>query len=167
MTGPAGLRPCPTGRFAVPARGGRVLTGPYGGRQTGGNSNIFSKKSQQKSITLIKVFLHFSNVSNIIYVFINYLKENKMPRKYNPFRPNQPIYTGMFAGRMDEIKRIADLLYQTKEGNPSHILIHGERGIGKTSLLLVARHFAQGNLNWGEKNTNFFLSSLDFAQPQH
>ena len=78
------------------------------------------------------------------------IKRNEtMAKKYNPFRPNQPIFTGMFAGRMDEMDRIDNLLFQTKESNPSHILIQGERGIGKTSLLLVANHFAKGTLNPG------------------
>ena len=43
--------------------------------------------------------------------------------KYNPFRPNQPIFTGMFAGRMNEIERLDELLFQTKESNPSNMLI--------------------------------------------
>jgi len=61
----------------------------------------------------------------------------------------------MFAGRINEIERLDDLLFQTKESNPSHILIQGERGIGKTSLLIVARHFAQGTVHWEEDKYNF------------
>jgi len=78
-----------------------------------------------------------------------------MPRKYNPFRPNQPVYKGMFAGRYDEIDKIDKFLFQTREGNPSHILIHGERGIGKTSLLLLGNHFAKGEIAWGSDHHNF------------
>jgi len=78
-----------------------------------------------------------------------------MPKKFNPFRPNQPVYTGMFAGRVNEISRIDTLLFQTLKSNPSHILILGERGIGKTSLLFVANHFGQGTLSWEQEKYNF------------
>jgi len=44
----------------------------------------------------------------------------------------------MFAGRFNEIRRIEKVLLETKEGNPSYLLIVGERGIGKTSLMLFA-----------------------------
>lgn len=78
-----------------------------------------------------------------------------MPKKYNPFRPNSPVFTGMFAGRINEIERLDDILFQTKESNPSHILYEGERGIGKTSMLLVASHFAKGTLSWEEDKYDF------------
>jgi Cdc6-like AAA superfamily ATPase len=78
-----------------------------------------------------------------------------MSKKYNPFRPNQPVYRGMFAGRIDEIEKIDRILFQTRESNPSHILIHGERGIGKTSLLLVGNHFAKGEISWDNDWFNF------------
>ncbi len=78
-----------------------------------------------------------------------------MTKKYNPFKPNSPVFTGMFVGRTHEIERLDDLLFQTKMGNPSHILICGERGIGKTSLLMVANHFAKGALQWEEEKYDF------------
>lgn len=78
-----------------------------------------------------------------------------MTSKYNPFKPNSPVYTGMFAGRIKEVGRIDEILYQTKLENPAYILIIGERGIGKSSLLLVANHFAKGTLTWAENKHNF------------
>jgi Cdc6-like AAA superfamily ATPase len=63
-------------------------------------------------------------------------------RKFNPFTPNSPVYPDMFAGREKEIIKIENSLYQTKLGNPSHVLIIGERGIGKSSLLLVSEFLA-------------------------
>ena len=78
-----------------------------------------------------------------------------MAKKFNPFRPNNPVFTGMFAGRINEIERLDTLLFQTKESNPSHILIQGERGIGKTSLLIFAKYFAKGTLTWEEDKYNF------------
>lgn len=83
-----------------------------------------------------------------------------MTKKYNPFKPNSPVFTGVFVGRTGEIGRLDNLLFQTKMGNPSHILIHGERGIGKTSLLLVANHFAKGSLQWEEDKYNFLAVQI-------
>ena len=83
-----------------------------------------------------------------------------MTKKYNPFKPNSPVFTGVFVGRTGEIERLDNLLFQTQMGNPSHILIHGERGIGKTSLLLVANHFAKGALQWEEEKYNFLTVQI-------
>ena len=50
----------------------------------------------------------------------------------------------MFCGRYEEFVGTEKALFQTKNGNAQHFLIHGERGIGKSSLLysldLVARN---------------------------
>lgn len=86
-----------------------------------------------------------------------------MTIKYNPFRPNSPVYTGMFAGRMKEINRIDELLYQAKFANPTNILIIGERGIGKSSLLLVANHFSKGTLTWAENKHNFLTVQISLG----
>jgi len=50
----------------------------------------------------------------------------------------------MFAGRVAELKEIDAALNQTKNLNPRHFLIHGERGIGKSSLMLIADRIAKG-----------------------
>lgn len=78
-----------------------------------------------------------------------------MSHSYNPFQPNQPVFRGMFVGRMNEIKRTDKILYQTKHQNPTHIIYTGERGIGKSSILLVAKYFAEGKLEWEDKGHNF------------
>lgn len=84
-----------------------------------------------------------------------------MANKYNPFKPNNPIYSGLFAGRLDEIKKIDDALYQTSFGNPTNLLFIGERGIGKTSLLLLAKFFAQGQIIFEEKKHNFLTLQMN------
>jgi len=66
--------------------------------------------------------------------------------KFNPFRPNHIVRPGMFAGRLDELEMIEQSLFQTKHGNPEHFLIEGERGIGKSSLLLYVDGLARGAL---------------------
>jgi len=70
-----------------------------------------------------------------------------MTMRYNPFKPNSPVYQGMFAGRYDEILEIEKALFQTKNGNPVNIMIVGERGIGKSSLLMVSRLLASEEIN--------------------
>ena len=73
------------------------------------------------------------------------LGRRAMP-KYNPFRPNSIVTPGMFRGRYDEMRRIEQALFQTKNLNPHHFMIEGERGIAKaiyTSLILnVSRPIA-------------------------
>ena len=51
----------------------------------------------------------------------------------------------MFAGRYEELVALEKTLFQTKNGNATHFLIDGERGIGKSSLLLNLTWVAKGN----------------------
>lgn len=48
----------------------------------------------------------------------------------------------MFAGRRDEIAGIGSILAQTRAGNAAHFLAFGERGIGKSSLMVAAEALA-------------------------
>ena len=66
--------------------------------------------------------------------------------KVNPFKPNSPVSTGMFAGRLDEIIELEKGLFQTKNGYPVNYLITGERGIGKSSLMMYLKHVSCGNI---------------------
>ena len=84
-----------------------------------------------------------------------------MSNKYNPFKPNYPIYSGLFAGRFNEIERIDDALFQTSHENPTNLLFLGERGIGKTSLLLLTKYFANGDLVLHKKKHNFLTVQLN------
>ena len=79
----------------------------------------------------------------------------------------------MFVGRDREIERIDEILFQTKHGNPTHILIIGERGIGKSSLLLVTNYFAKGEITFSKEQHNFLtvqisvnnkMNIIDFAK---
>ncbi|MBD3339408.1 MAG: AAA family ATPase [Candidatus Lokiarchaeota archaeon] len=83
-----------------------------------------------------------------------------MKYKYNPFKPNSPVFKGMFVGREYEIERTDEILFHTKYGNPTNILIIGERGIGKSSLLLVANYFSKGDLNLSDNIHNFLTVQI-------
>ena len=77
--------------------------------------------------------------------------------KFNPFRPGSLVSPGMFAGRHLELKTLERVLFQTKNRNPLHFLIRGERGIGKSSLLLVLKYLAQGDIPSPNNNKYKFL----------
>lgn len=67
--------------------------------------------------------------------------------KINPFKPNSPVPTAMFAGRYNELVALEKGLFQTKHDQPAHFLLTGDRGIGKSSLLFYLKHVACGNVN--------------------
>ena len=50
----------------------------------------------------------------------------------------------MFSGRGDELLSLEKAVFQTKHGNPQHFLVTGERGIGKSSLLLFLEYLSTG-----------------------
>lgn len=82
--------------------------------------------------------------------------------KYNPFKPSAIVHPGMFSGRTEEIDSIKKSLLQARYGNPSHFLIEGERGIGKSSLLLFMNYLAKGDLS-GE-NFNFLTIPIELHE---
>jgi hypothetical protein len=83
-------------------------------------------------------------------------------QKYNPYRPGGIITPGMFAGRYEELKTLAQTLYQTRHENPHHFLLSGERGIGKSSLLYYLELIARGSIRTVEADTfNFLTLSIE------
>jgi hypothetical protein len=79
-------------------------------------------------------------------------------KRYNPFKPNHPIHPGMFTGRVLELDKIDSLIGRLKHGNPANILIYGERGIGKTSLLIFTNVLAKGKITWKGQEPYNYLS---------
>jgi len=78
--------------------------------------------------------------------------------KVNPFKPNSPAPTGMFAGRYDEILALEKGLFQAKHNQPSNFMITGDRGIGKSSLLLYLKHLSSGAVDSLEHGSFDFVS---------
>lgn len=66
--------------------------------------------------------------------------------RINPFKPNSPVPTGMFAGRYQEIDSLEQGLHQTKHGHSTNFLVTGERGIGKSSLMMCLDYIAKGDV---------------------
>lgn len=86
-----------------------------------------------------------------------------MRRKINPFKPNSPIKPGMFVGRLAEINAIERALIQTKHNQTQSFLLLGERGIGKTSLLNLVKHFAEGRIDTDFGKMNFLVVEVDIT----
>lgn len=61
----------------------------------------------------------------------------------NPFTPGRAVDPQFFAGRKDELERFRTFLKSAREGNPMHLAILGERGIGKSSLLRMCESFSK------------------------
>jgi hypothetical protein len=77
--------------------------------------------------------------------------------KYNPFRPGSVVGPGMFSGRWQELLTLERVLFQTQNGNPQHFLLRGERGIGKSSLLLFLQLLARGKISSNSRHEFKFL----------
>lgn len=84
-----------------------------------------------------------------------------MAMRYNPFRPGNVVGPGMFAGRLQELEALEQILFQAKNGNPQHFLVTGERGIGKSSLFLFLDLLASGKATFRESSPfNFLVVSV-------
>jgi len=68
----------------------------------------------------------------------------------------------MFAGRYDELLQIEKGLFQTKNGQPANFLVTGDRGIGKSSLLLYLRHVSCGTVD-SFKHGKFDFVTVDIT----
>lgn len=83
--------------------------------------------------------------------------------KYNPFIPDSIADPSMFAGRVSEIEKVKRSLFQAKHGNPAHLLLTGERGIGKSSLMNYVYLMARGKVPVAEEAFNFLTVSTDLS----
>jgi hypothetical protein len=67
----------------------------------------------------------------------------------------------MFVGRVAELNRLEAALLQARAEQPEHFMITGERGIGKTSLLMYLRYVAEGKINIGDESVSFLVVETD------
>jgi hypothetical protein len=89
------------------------------------------------------------------------LLETELAGKYNPFRPDKIVPPGLFCGRIEEINFLDHCLLQAKQGNAQHFLIEGERGIGKSSLMMLENLVACGEITArSEKRLDFIVAGI-------
>ena len=98
------------------------------------------------------------------YIYIIYFLS--IMSRFNPFNPQQPARPDFFVGREPEIQQFEKFLNQTIYGSPMNMSITGNRGIGKTSLLIKCESIAKANncltlrLSYYEGNIK---STIDFS----
>ena len=63
--------------------------------------------------------------------------------RYNPFNPTQPARPDFFVGREPEITEFEKIMVQTIHGSPMNMVITGNRGMGKTSLVRKLEQLAK------------------------
>lgn len=63
--------------------------------------------------------------------------------RFNPFNPSQPARPDFFVGREPEIIEFEKILIQTIHSSPMNMVITGNRGMGKTSLLVKLEQLAK------------------------
>jgi Cdc6-like AAA superfamily ATPase len=86
----------------------------------------------------------------------------------NPFNPQLPARPDFFVGREPEIKEFYNFLCQTIQSSPMNMAITGNRGMGKTSLLLKFEQMAKENncltirLSNYEGNVNSIVELTEF-----
>jgi hypothetical protein len=86
--------------------------------------------------------------------------------RFNPFCPSGFVPPGVFTGRVEEVDALERMLFQAKNGNPQHFLVHRERGIGKSSLLYIHQLAASGEIGTLNEGVNFnFLTVNSILEP--
>jgi type II secretory pathway predicted ATPase ExeA len=65
----------------------------------------------------------------------------------NPFHPTNTAKRTTFVGRRKELERLTLLLRQTQSGNATNVMVTGEPGSGKSSLLFRLKALAEGREN--------------------
>lgn len=67
-------------------------------------------------------------------------------RFVDPFTPSRPIDDPeRFFGRVESVSELVDSLFQIMNRNPKHTIITGDRGVGKSSLLIQIARTAEGD----------------------
>lgn len=83
----------------------------------------------------------------------------------DPFFPNRPVQDpDYFEGRSGQVEEIINAFYQTMQGNPRHFIITGDRGIGKSSLLVQTEKIGKGDNTLAQKfNIENGVDKFDFV----
>lgn len=79
----------------------------------------------------------------------------------NPFQPSTAANRNVFIGREKNISSIYRSLIQTSKGLTQSFMVMGERGIGKTSLLLNVKDIAEGKITRNDISLNYCVIIVD------
>ena len=88
--------------------------------------------------------------------------------RYNPFNPQLPARPDFFVGRQPEINEFESFLSQTIHNSPMNMSITGNRGMGKTSILIKFEEISKANkcltlrLSNYESNINNIIELTDY-----
>ncbi len=70
--------------------------------------------------------------------------EKRLSKDYSPFTPGQPLIDpDFFVGRLDEIRKLDELVAASTAGKLKIAFLTGERGIGKSSVAGIERYIAE------------------------
>lgn len=75
------------------------------------------------------------------FIYLKYF--NGFMFRYNPFNPQQPARPDFFVGRAPEITEFEKMLSQTMHGSAMNMAVTGNRGMGKTSILVKFEDLAR------------------------
>lgn len=78
-------------------------------------------------------------VSMVKFIYLIYFLSGM---RYNPFNPQLPARPNFFVGREPEITEFEKYLIQTTHGSPMNMSITGNRGMGKTSIMMKFEQIA-------------------------
>lgn len=90
-------------------------------------------------------------------------------RFVDSFFPGRPVDDpARFSGRDEQVDEVVDALFQLRSGRPRNCIITGDRGIGKSSLLLQAKLLAEGNNALPDRlGLDTGVEAFDFAVGWH
>lgn len=99
---------------------------------------------------VLKLFLELdgkeNNILNKVYTYKN--KVNAMiSEKISPFEPGKPVSSEKFEGRSDIINDFTSYLSLAVNGEPQHFYLHGNSGVGKSSLANYLLEYARIKYN--------------------
>ena len=68
-----------------------------------------------------------------------------MQAELSPFKPGLPVPFEFFVGRIKEVQQLQSMVNASINGQFKIGFVSGERGIGKSSLVSIVRHFSDRN----------------------
>ncbi|MEZ6018171.1 MAG: ATP-binding protein [Planctomycetota bacterium] len=81
----------------------------------------------------------------------------------NPFVTGSAVDPALFVGRSEQLDDLCGALDDAANGRPQKLVLNGERGTGKTSLLTYLRSVARGDRRYSDLSFRFLVVDFDFG----